>query len=89
MTHEEQPRSSGNGFALFLTFAGGALIGGIAALLLAPRSGAETRRRIAGAAEDTRDAAARLPHALQAASSAAQEAFSVALGAEANGRDRA
>jgi gas vesicle protein len=79
MTQAEpvQPRSGG--FTLLLAFLGGALVGGTAALLLAPRSGAETRRRITGAVEGSREAAARLPTALRRASGAAQSAFAAAL----------
>jgi len=64
---------------LLLAFLGGALIGGTAAVLLAPCSGAETRRRIAGAGTGARDLAARVPQAVRAASGAAQDAFASAL----------
>jgi len=73
MTHTEQHGS--NGVSMFLAFLGGTLIGGTAALLLAPRSGAETRKRITGAVDDAKEAAARMPHAMREASSAAQGAF--------------
>lgn len=77
MTQAEHPRSGG--FTLFLAFAGGALVGGAAAALFAARSGAETRRRIAGAVDDTKAFAARMPRAIRDASSAAQTAFAAAL----------
>lgn len=77
MMQIEQPR--GGGLTLFLAFVGGALVGGTAALLLAPRTGADTRRRLTGAVDDTRDVAARVPRAIREASSAAQAAFSAAL----------
>jgi gas vesicle protein len=77
MTNEESPRSGA--LALFFTFLGGALVGGAAALLLAPRSGAETRRRIAGAADGAKETASRLPQALREASGAAQAAFAKSL----------
>jgi len=64
----------------------GALVGGAAALLLAPRSGAETRRRITGAAHDTKEAATRMPQAIRQATSAAQAAFVAAL-KESEGED--
>lgn len=86
MTQTEHPR--GGGFALFLAFAGGALVGGAAALLFAPRSGAEMRRRISGAVDDTKDFASHMPHAIHDASSAAQAAFAAAL-KESAGEDAA
>jgi gas vesicle protein len=88
MTQTETERSRAGGFTLFLVFVGGALVGGTAALLLAPRSGAETRRRITGAVGDTREVASRMPGALRQASSAAQAAFTAAL-KESSGEDGA
>ncbi len=73
----EHPRNGG--LTLFLAFAGGALVGGAAAVLFAARSGAETRRRIAGAVDDTKKFASRMPQAIRDASSAAQTAFAAAL----------
>jgi gas vesicle protein len=77
MTHTEQPR--GAGFNIFLAFLGGVLVGGIVAVLYAPRSGAETRRRMAGAVDDTRELASRVPEAISEASSAAQDAFKASM----------
>ncbi|MBI5068224.1 MAG: YtxH domain-containing protein [Deltaproteobacteria bacterium] len=78
MTQHEQ--SSGSGvLTLFLTFLGGALLGGVAAALFTPRSGAEMRRRIAGVAGETQEVASRVPKAMREASSAAQDAFVAAL----------
>ena len=77
-TEMEHPRGGG-GLTLFLAFVGGALVGGTAAILLAPRSGAETRRRLAGAVDDTKDMASRVPKAIRQASGAAQAAFTAAL----------
>jgi gas vesicle protein len=77
MTQTEIPRSGG--LTLFLAFVGGALVGGAAAVLFAPRSGAETRRRIAGAVGGTKELASRVPQAIRDASSAAQAAFAPAL----------
>jgi gas vesicle protein len=79
MRHDEQQPPRNGVLTVLLAFTGGALLGAVAALLLAPRSGEETRRRIAGAAEDTRDAASRLPRALHEASRAAQAAFATSL----------
>jgi len=77
MTQREDTGSGG--LTLFLTFLGGALIGGVAAALFTPRSGAEMRKRIASAAGDTQEAASRVPQAIRDASSAAQHAFTAAL----------
>lgn len=79
MTQPQTDHPRGGGLSLFLAFVGGALVGGTAALLLAPRSGVETRRRITGAAVDTREVASRMPGAIREASSAAQAAFTAAL----------
>ena len=76
-SHEEQRRNGG--LTLFFAFVGGALLGGAAAVLFAPRSGAETRRRIAGAVDDAKDVASHMPEAIREASSAAQAAFAAAL----------
>jgi gas vesicle protein len=88
MTQTEIVHPRGGGLTLFLAFLGGALVGGTTALLLAPRSGAETRRRLAGAMEDTKEVASRMPDAIRQASSAAQTAFSAAL-KESAGEDGA
>lgn len=60
---------------MLLSFVGGAVIGGAAALLLAPGSGAESRRRLTGAVDGARELAERLPQAVREASGAAQGAF--------------
>lgn len=86
----QSERPGYGGLTILLAFAGGALAGGIAAALLTPRSGPETRRLIGGAvasgkerlaevAGETGQAASRLPQALREASSAASEAFTAAL----------
>jgi gas vesicle protein len=77
MTQPEYTRSGG--LSLFLAFVGGALVGGVAAVLLAPHSGTETRRRITGAVDDTKAVASRMPQAIREASSAAQAAFVAAM----------
>jgi gas vesicle protein len=77
MTQTEHPRNGG--ITLLLAFVGGALIGASAAVLFTPRSGVETRRRITGAVDDTKEAASRMPKAIREASSAAQAAFAAAL----------
>jgi gas vesicle protein len=88
MTQTETVHPRSGGIALLFAFVGGALVGGTAALLLAPRSGAETRRRIAGVVEDTKEVASRMPGAIRQASSAAQAAFTSAL-KESSGGDGA
>jgi len=90
MTQTEHPtmmqaEHRSGGLTLFLAFVGGALVGGAAAVLLAPRSGAETRRRIGGAVGDAKEFAARMPQAVRAATSAAQAAFAAALEESAGG----
>ena len=67
------------GIGLLFAFAGGALLGGVAAVLLAPRSGAETRKLLAGKFDDSRELAARVPQAIGEGSAAAKDAFSAAL----------
>jgi gas vesicle protein len=77
MNMSDQPGSGGVG--LFVAFAGGALLGGVAALLLAPRSGAKTRELLAGKFDDSKEMAGRVPQAISEATAAAKDAFSAAL----------
>jgi gas vesicle protein len=79
MTQIEQEHPRGGGLSILLAFVGGALVGGAAAVLFAPRSGIETRRRITGAVDGTKEVAPRMPNAIRRASSAAQAAFIAAL----------
>jgi gas vesicle protein len=74
----EAPRGPGLGH-LFIALLGGAAAGAAAAYLTAPRSGAESRRRIQAMAEDTRDTVGRVPDALRKATAAARDAFNQAL----------
>jgi gas vesicle protein len=64
---------------LFFAMLGGAAVGAAAAYLTAPRTGAETRRRIQTAADDARGTAERVPLALRKATEAAREAFNETL----------
>lgn len=57
----------------------GALAGGLTALLLAPRSGADTRARLRRVVDDSRDQAARLPVAVRDATEAAVSAFTESI----------
>ena len=59
MSDVETRRGSG-GLGVVAAFLGGALVGGVLTLLLAPRSGAETRRKIVEQAERSNDAVARI-----------------------------
>ena len=64
-------------------FLGGALVGAVLTLLLAPRSGPDTRRKIVERAERSRDALERVGTAAKEATSAARAAFTAALHEEA------
>ena len=70
---------SNGSLAILVAFVGGAPVGGAAAILLARRSGEETRRRISEALGQGKDAATRVPHAIREASNAAQTAFAAAM----------
>ncbi len=74
----EEIRGRGMGGVL-LAFLGGTVVGGLAALLLAPRSGEQTRRRIVQMAESGREKAERVPVAVREASHAATAAFGKAM----------
>jgi gas vesicle protein len=80
----ENERRGMGGFGAALTFVCGALAGAVAALLLAPRSGDETRRRISDAAGRSRDRVGRLGVAAREATAAAREAFTDALNAKSS-----
>ncbi|HVP66727.1 MAG TPA: YtxH domain-containing protein [Anaeromyxobacteraceae bacterium] len=69
--------SSGGGSAgsVLLAFLTGAAVGGIVALLLAPRSGPETRRRLVEMSDEAREKLGRVPVAVREAEKAAVSAF--------------
>jgi gas vesicle protein len=71
----EAPEGAGAGLVV-LAFLAGALVGAAGALLLAPRPGAETRERLAGAAGER---ARRARDAVRAAAVAAAKAFDEAM----------
>ena len=75
MSHHE---NYGGGH-LLLAFIAGGIAGAVAALLLAPQSGSETREQLRGFAHDARGKAARVPVAMRRAyrdaSDAAKKAF--------------
>ena len=58
---------------VFLAALGGAVVGAAVALLLAPKSGRETRRQLVGYVDTAKDTVGRVPDALKAASNAARE----------------
>ena len=60
-------------------FVGGAAAGAVFALLTAPHSGRETRQQVGEYIHEGKEAAARLPHAVRAASDAAREALRESL----------
>jgi len=64
---------------IFFAFVGGAAAGAVAAYLTAPRSGADSRRKLQAIADDTRETANRVPLALRKATEAARDAFNQAL----------
>lgn len=63
------------GGQLLLAFVGGALAGAVAGVLLAPRSGKDTRAKMRGLAEDAKEKMAHLPRVIQEVGAAAREAF--------------
>lgn len=76
--NEEVRTGRGLGSVL-LAFLGGAVVGGVAALLFAPRSGEQTRKRIVQIAENGKEKVERVPVAVREASHAATAAFEKAM----------
>lgn len=72
-------RTGMSALAVLAGFVGGALVGTVATLLLAPRSGAETRRRIAERAARSRETLERLGTAAMEGATAARTAFTTAM----------
>ena len=60
---------------IVLATLGGAVVGAAVALLLAPKSGRETRRQLTGYVDTAKETISRVPDALKAASHAAREAM--------------
>ena len=60
---------------VLLAFLAGAAIGGLAALLLAPRSGEQTRKRLADLSDEAKEKLQRVPSALRDAERAAVGTF--------------
>jgi len=61
--------------SVFLAFLTGAALGGVVALLLAPRSGQETRRRLVDMTDDAKEKLGKVPVAVREAEKAAVSAF--------------
>lgn len=78
MTEVESRKGLGAG-GVIATFVGGALCGSIAALLLAPKSGSETRKLIGDTVGRQKERVTRLGSAAREAGAAAKEAFSEAM----------
>jgi gas vesicle protein len=72
----EETRTGFSPLGIIAAAVGGAVAGGVAALLLAPKNGRETRRMITDAVERQKEKAARLGIAAREASTAAKDAFS-------------
>ncbi|QQR91006.1 MAG: YtxH domain-containing protein [Myxococcales bacterium] len=68
-----------SGASILLAFLGGAAIGASAGLLLAPRAGKETRKRMGEAAQRSRSRVEQVPKAIGEASHAAKAAFKNSL----------
>ena len=78
-SHDDGSRRQPGFGHLFIAVLGGAAAGAVAAYLTAPRSGAESRRRLQAVADDTRETVHRVPGALRKATEAARDAFNEAL----------
>ena len=76
---EVETRNGTGALGVALAFIGGALLGTAATLLLAPRSGPETVKRIGEAAERSRHRVERMAFATREAGQAARTAFTSAL----------
>jgi len=77
--NEVETKNGTGGLGVALAFIGGALVGTVATLLLAPRSGPETVKRITEAAERSRHRVERMALATREAGQAARTAFASAL----------
>jgi gas vesicle protein len=77
--NEVETRRERSGFGMLLAFLGGAVVGGAVAMLFAPKSGPEIRRKIAEMAEQGKEKAERVPVAVREARHAAATAFTEAL----------
>ena len=76
---EHETRTGYGGLGIMVAFFSGALAGSITALLLAPRSGADTRRMLSETVGRQREKAERMAMAARDAGHAAREAFNERL----------
>jgi gas vesicle protein len=76
---EGQTKKGYGALGMIAAACGGVAAGAVAALLLAPRSGRETRKLIGETVGSTRDRAARLVTAAREAGSAAKETFATTM----------
>jgi len=67
--------NGGGAGSVLLAFLAGAAVGSVVALLIAPRSGEDTRRRLFELGEEAKAKAGKVPHAVQEAEKAAVHAF--------------
>lgn len=65
---------------LFIAFAAGAVTGAVVSLLLAPKSGPQTRALIASTATGAKDVVTKVPEAVREASEAGRKAFTKTVG---------
>lgn len=80
MSNEKCDGSCRAGVGHFLmALLGGAAAGATVAYFTAPRSGADSRRRIQDVADDARETATRFPVAIRRATEAARDAFNETL----------
>jgi gas vesicle protein len=79
--NETETRHGVSGMGLFFAFLGGAVVGTVATLLLAPR-GAEAMKRLSEAADRSRKSVERMAFATREAKDAAKAAFTSALGGQ-------
>jgi len=68
-----------SGGDLFLAALAGAAVGAGVALLLAPKSGKETREQISGFIQKNKELVGKLPEAIKSASGAAKDAMAAGL----------
>lgn len=78
MTEETVVKGFGGG-TMLIAFLIGAAAGAVAALLAAPASGAESRKKLAELARRPKTIAERIPAAVHEARTAAREAFTEAM----------
>ena len=76
---ELETRGGTGALGVLAGFLGGALVGTVVTMLIAPRSGEETRRKILARAERSKETLERVGTAAREATTAARTAFTNAL----------